>query len=219
MQPLLRRVVYTAATAAALPVVFLAWIVLAYGMSVVAILLIFMFSGGQGGSGDPVTRFLGGAFHFVGGAIAGAGVVALLNAMVEPRPFWMKTIAGAAMAGGIFAAMYPAAGPAMDTVAKSVIGSINDPGGRRQNEEMRAIAYAQDHEKVVAILGRNLKGGISSTRLQNDVALMYQVSLQGEKYGYAVLSVSHAAGKAEFSLVCVQFLGPDAGSPRITCAF
>jgi len=219
-RPLIRRLVYATGTAAALPALLFVWIAFFYVFAILAMLVMFMFgSGGTGSGGDAFMKnVVGPAFYFGGGAIAAGGAVALLNAIVEPRPFWRKTIALAALAGGVFAVVHPAPGPAMDALGKRVIAQFNDPGGRREAEEKRAIAFAKDHGKVTAVLGdKGLEGSISASRLQGGVALSYQVSLHGEKYGYAVVNVSRSSGRAEFSLVCVQLLGPNTPSGPYGC--
>lgn len=214
--PLLSRLVHTVIAVAALIALPLVAMCLYYALLLVVMMIFFIFNI----TGDSANRVMNGfvvpLFYFVGGMIAAGGAVALLNAIVAPRPYWLRSIAAGAVVGGIVAVVHPAIGPWMMETATPVFAFIKDPYDTGyEREELRAAAFAKSQKAVVDTFGRKglkaSRGGVSMT---DNVPRRYRVALSGAREGYAIVEVKRQSGSAEFTLVCVFAIGVAANPER-----
>lgn len=80
-------------------------------LTVLSLLIVFLYFPFSGGSGRGLNPFMDYIFNpliaFCGGALAFGGIAAIVSAVVASGRLWLKTIAIVAVVGGLITAMSP----------------------------------------------------------------------------------------------------------------
>jgi hypothetical protein len=201
LHAILRRLKYTALTAAALAAGAAGLLVFTYAFM---LLTMVAFAASTGAAYERfISHFLPIA-HFAAGAFLAAGAVALLNAMVAPRPFWLRSMLGAAALGGVFLLVRPSVGDRVTRLAVPVMTAIHDLGKEGQEKEKAsAVAFVKSQKAVADAVGQDFRASVASIKLVKDAPVEYDISVVGRKTAYAIVRVSRSSGRVDFALACM----------------
>lgn len=143
------RLVHAAATLAVLVVLAFATLFFAYAFLLLTGVA-FHASTGRAHA-QFVQPFIPIAYFAVGALVAG-GMLALVNALVSPRPFWFKSIAAGALFGGLYLAIHPTHGPRL-------VGLAAPP--MVDGKPVRYDVYVYGERKAYAIVDiKRASGGV-----------------------------------------------------------
>jgi hypothetical protein len=194
------------------------------GVSVISALLFVTGLDFFGGAAGDASRFVGRLApiaYFAGGALIAGGAIALLNAIVAPKPHWLVSIFAAAVVGGLAAAWVPAVGHALINVAMPIFAMVREVGkmpqrkderrlaaAARDEERWRAGVFAVTQDKVQEASGGTYKTTVVTPVELNGVPVRYVVSVAGDKTVYAIVDVSRSGKSVEFKLACLRQRDP-----------
>ena len=199
------------------------------GVFVIYAFLLATRVGFFGSAGREARQFLGHLLplvQFAGGALVAGGAIALVNAIVAPRPRWSAWIAAAALAGGLSAALVPRLGQSLANVAMPLFAMAREVGKLPQREkERRLAAAARDEERwragvfavtqdeVAEATGGTYRTTVASAVDLNGIPVRYVVAVTGDKTVYAILDVRRSGARVEFALACLRPLDPGPHNP------
>lgn len=198
------RVGYTLGTLAG---VVVAWAgLMAFFIALIFAVLIF-YAGNTGREHLKAHEFLLRASQVGEGAVFGAGAVALLNAIVRPRPFWIMPMLTGAVLGGVLFFAVPSIPQRIDTTVGPM---VRDAWERTKTGEegvqARAMKFARTQKQVIDLVGENAQTSVMSVQPQKGTPVMYDIQVYGSRTAYAIVNVARSADQVSFTLACVTEL-------------
>jgi hypothetical protein len=206
------RMKHTVAILGGIVVVWIACAALAIGLMFMNMIF---YAGNTGSEHHGVHAFLTHLYNFGVGAIFGAGTVALANAIVRPRPFWLIPIlAGAVLGGALFLAK-PAIPERIDAGVAPLVRAAYERGrGREPSEKDAVLAFVRAQKATTDAVGSDYKAYITSELSMQGSPVRYMISLVGPVTAHAIVVVDQRPSSgAVFRLACV--LPPDTPSVDI----
>ena len=201
MHAVLLRLKCTALTLLALAAAGFGALVFAFGF---LLLTMVLFAGSTGAAHHRFVAHFFPIAHFAEGAFIAGGAVALLNAIVAPRPFWLRSMLGAAAFGGLFLVVSPSVGDRIAELAVPVMTALVKFGQEGQEKEKAAaVAFVKEQKAVADVVGDTFRADVVSVKLVKNTPIEYDVSVVGQKTAYAIVRVSRSSGRTHFVLACV----------------
>lgn len=200
------RVRFTLLALAALAVLAGAQVLAIY-VFLLATMLAFL--GSTGSAHAAFVRPFAPIAYFAAGALASAGLLTLVNGIVAPHRFWLKSVIAAAFVGGLAVAVLPNLGSRLTELAIPVLQKIwNLREAGRDREKALVVEFVKRQSAVADAVGRDFQASVSTTTLVRGTPVRYDVYVSGEKRAHAIVEVGRASGRVEFTLACVTTRGP-----------